>query len=278
LISNVKWHDQGNLASSSAEKDAEVLEIDDFDVDTDQETGSCTSPKGRAVSHSHSASVIDPDSGLRLSNRRPARASAPIKRYAPVEFESNDNKKRISMQHYDECFLCDEGGDLVTCDICPHVYHLDCVGLKALPKGLWRCPWHACSECEKSSTKAEGVLFHCMTCPLTFCFECAPECYTVSNTHWSACAVQKVAFLQKRGMTCPKSYRFFLCDECTADKRATSIAPKPKASPKFPKVAKPKIAAVLGLSSPAISKASDKADSALSRQLQVSPAVFIHRV
>ena len=29
------------------------------------------------------------------------------------------------------------------------VYHLKCLGLNAAPKGCFRCPWHACFECER---------------------------------------------------------------------------------------------------------------------------------
>jgi hypothetical protein len=230
------------MERSSAHTDADIIEIDDFDmtsadgtVDAQISNASHTSATLVIEVHSDSEDSVSPDRSL--SSRRLARASVPTKRYKPVNFESRHNKKQSIMWHFDECFLCDEGGELITCDVCPHVFHLDCVGLKVLPKGFWRCPWHSCSECDKSSSQSEGVLFHCMTCPLTFCFECAPDCYTTANPEWSSCALQKIAVLQNRGMACPKSYRFFQCNECVVDQRKLGTMPKPKAAPALPKVA-----------------------------------------
>jgi SWI/SNF-related matrix-associated actin-dependent regulator of chromatin subfamily A member 5 len=56
-------------------------------------------------------------------------------------------------------------GDLLECTICPRVYHLKCAGLKAVPKGVWYCPWHECAECGRRSSTAGGKLFRCMRCP-----------------------------------------------------------------------------------------------------------------
>jgi len=44
--------------------------------------------------------------------------------------------------HDDECFDCGEGGDLLCCDSCPHVYHMECLSppLENPPQGLWFCP------------------------------------------------------------------------------------------------------------------------------------------
>lgn len=217
-----------------APTDADIIEIDDFDGTVDAQISNASHTSATIGIEFHSESDDAVSTYRSLSSRRLVRASVPTKRYKPVDrhLESRHNKKRYSItRHFDECFLCDEGGELITCDACPHVFHLDCVGLKVLPKGFWRCPWHSCSECDKSSSKSEGVLFHCMTCPLTFCFECAPDCYTTANPEWSTCALQKIAVLQNRGMTCPKSYRFFQCNECVVDQRDLGTMLKPKAAP-----------------------------------------------
>ena len=254
LLSNAtKTLNPKHIERSCAHSDADIIEIDDFNGSVDARISNDSHTSAKLVIEVHSDSEGDVGQDHSLSSRRLARASVPIKRYKPVDrdLESRSSKKRSIMRHYDECFLCDEGGELITCDVCPHVFHLDCVGLKVLPKGFWRCPWHSCSECDKSSSHSEGVLFHCMTCPLTFCFECAPDCYTTANPKWSSCALQKIVVLQNRGMTCPKSYRFFQCNECVVDQRTLGPMPKPKAAPALPKVA-----ATLALPSSATHKAS----------------------
>jgi hypothetical protein len=250
-VTNTPLSDKEKHKLSTEASQAEVLDIDDFDDSRRSDHASAAPaephalpndnevprPRGRPVGTKYAPvhvihvntddeSTSEPDSG----SRRPARAVAPIKRYAPVQIINSNSKKSRVLLHHDECFLCNDGGELVMCDMCPHVYHLDCVGLDSMPKGTWRCPWHCCSECDKSSSKAEGVLFHCMTCPLTYCFECAPDVYTTVTAQWGALAALKVDSLQKRGMTCPKSYRFFICSDCVADEREIMI-PKPKPTP-----------------------------------------------
>ena len=42
--------------------------------------------------------------------------------------------------HDEYCAVCGEGGNLMLCDFCPKVYHKNCVGLKRVPRGQWRCP------------------------------------------------------------------------------------------------------------------------------------------
>ena len=40
----------------------------------------------------------------------------------------------------DYCAMCGQRGLLVACDACSNVYHLECVGLKEVPEGEWKCP------------------------------------------------------------------------------------------------------------------------------------------
>lgn len=48
--------------------------------------------------------------------------------------------------YFFECVVCDIGGNLLCCDICPRTYHLECLDppLKRTPPGKWLCP--ACRE------------------------------------------------------------------------------------------------------------------------------------
>ncbi|MEE6499252.1 hypothetical protein FKM82_003374 [Ascaphus truei] len=44
--------------------------------------------------------------------------------------------------HEDFCSVCRKSGQLLMCDTCSRVYHLDCLEppLKSIPKGMWMCP------------------------------------------------------------------------------------------------------------------------------------------
>ncbi|CAN6199078.1 unnamed protein product [Urochloa humidicola] len=44
--------------------------------------------------------------------------------------------------YFYECVICDLGGNLLCCDSCPRVYHLECLNppLKRPPPGKWQCP------------------------------------------------------------------------------------------------------------------------------------------
>ncbi|KAE8606471.1 hypothetical protein XENTR_v10010748 [Xenopus tropicalis] len=44
--------------------------------------------------------------------------------------------------HEDFCSICRKSGQLLMCDTCSRVYHLDCLEppLKTIPKGMWICP------------------------------------------------------------------------------------------------------------------------------------------
>uniref|UniRef100_T1EGP7 PHD-type domain-containing protein n=1 Tax=Helobdella robusta TaxID=6412 RepID=T1EGP7_HELRO len=51
-------------------------------------------------------------------------------------------------QHEDQCRSCHKLGDLICCELCPSVYHLECVGLTEVPEGDW-----ICSLCTQSHVK-----------------------------------------------------------------------------------------------------------------------------
>ena len=65
------------------------------------------------------------------STRRPSATASSLVSVASEE-DMND----------DSCHACGEGGKLICCDSCPSAWHLKCVGLKRVPKGVW-----CCAEC-----------------------------------------------------------------------------------------------------------------------------------
>uniref|UniRef100_A0A8C9VXT5 PHD finger protein 21A n=1 Tax=Scleropages formosus TaxID=113540 RepID=A0A8C9VXT5_SCLFO len=57
--------------------------------------------------------------------------------------------------HEDFCTVCRRSGQLLMCDTCSRVYHLDCLEppLKAIPRGMWICP-----KCQDQILKKEEAI------------------------------------------------------------------------------------------------------------------------
>ncbi|KAM4617407.1 PHD finger protein 21A isoform 4-T7 [Discoglossus pictus] len=57
--------------------------------------------------------------------------------------------------HEDFCSICRKSGQLLMCDTCSRVYHLDCLEppLKSIPKGMWICP-----KCQDQMLKKEEAI------------------------------------------------------------------------------------------------------------------------
>ncbi|XP_071009288.1 PHD finger protein 21A-like [Oncorhynchus clarkii lewisi] len=57
--------------------------------------------------------------------------------------------------HEDFCTVCRRSGQLLMCDTCSRVYHLDCLDppLKTIPKGMWICP-----KCQEQILKKEDSI------------------------------------------------------------------------------------------------------------------------
>ena len=162
-----------------------------------------------------------------LPRRRNVKA---VQRYEPPELHHNKGKRR-KLRHEDSCFSCDDGGELLECSVCPKVYHptLECAGLvdNKVPKGTWTCPWHACWDCDRKSSQAGGILFHCTDCPLAYCFDCAADKYTTQRTGTTA-HKYIAATLENRGCASTKSYLFFTCDDCDPKRVAREKAEEEK--------------------------------------------------
>ncbi len=52
-------------------------------------------------------------------------------------FQLVDDQRKASEE---VCRLCGHDGELLCCDGCPGAYHLPCLGLSAVPEGMWKCP------------------------------------------------------------------------------------------------------------------------------------------
>ena len=74
-------------------------------------------------------------------------ADAPILeqyRQAPATTTTRTPKKKnlklFEGEHDDDCYICENGGELVCCDFCPKVFHCAChiPALPAIPTGIWK--------------------------------------------------------------------------------------------------------------------------------------------
>eukprot|EP00794_Sanderia_malayensis_P016840 gene16840-18539_t len=76
------------------------------------------------------------------STRR-ATADEPEEASSEEEGEELDDEEaeEIESDHESLCHVCGEDGELICCDQCPKVYHLDChePPIRRLPRGMWIC-------------------------------------------------------------------------------------------------------------------------------------------
>lgn len=59
------------------------------------------------------------------------------------EAEGEEEQSEVeSAESNEHCPVCLEGGEVICCDTCPAVYHLECINppLKKVPRGKWSCP------------------------------------------------------------------------------------------------------------------------------------------
>lgn len=63
-----------------------------------------------------------------------------------MEGDSSDEdvgeEEEETAEHDQFCKVCKSGGNVILCDFCPSVYHLNCLNppLADVPEGDWKCP------------------------------------------------------------------------------------------------------------------------------------------
>ncbi|PKA57397.1 hypothetical protein AXF42_Ash013584 [Apostasia shenzhenica] len=66
----------------------------------------------------------------------------------PKEFQHARLKSNFSDYEADYvCTVCQDGGTLLLCDLCPSAFHPTCIGLEDVPQENWFCPSCRCSIC-----------------------------------------------------------------------------------------------------------------------------------
>ena len=88
-------------------------------------------------------------------------------------------KLHRKLRNDDICFQCRCAGELMQCDDCPRVFHLECLSdLDSIPDGVWRCPWHFCSTCGNNTETVTAPGCYCAHCPTSYC----SNCFTIVNS------------------------------------------------------------------------------------------------
>jgi len=143
-------------------------------------------------------------------------------RRAPRIFEPvawTQSTVRKPKTHEDVCFCCEDGGLLIECSQCPKVYHKECLCYSRVPSGSWACPWHSCIECDRNTSNSGGMQFRCLTCPITYCFDCFPTDLEMKRTVPSPAYVRSY---EKHGFEISKNTIFYKCKYCLTQKHGAS--------------------------------------------------------
>lgn len=98
-----------------------------------------------------------------------------IKGFCEVHIDDDDPND-------DTCGICGDGGDLICCDGCPSVFHLNCLGIKMPPPGDdWHCAYCLCRYCGLISNSGYGetntlssTLLTCSQCENKYHRDCTP--------------------------------------------------------------------------------------------------------
>ncbi|XP_020579575.1 uncharacterized protein LOC110024132 [Phalaenopsis equestris] len=92
----------------------------------------------------------------------------------PDGFQRSRLKNDCSIYESDSiCSVCHDGGSLILCDHCPSSFHLDCVGLEAVPEDKWFCPSCRCHICSSSEFNPDTEKFSDKT--MLYCDQCEHE-------------------------------------------------------------------------------------------------------
>ena len=65
-------------------------------------------------------------------------------------------KKTNGAKHEDNCFFCDDGGELMCCEACTRVVHPECIGFERVPEEDWFCD--ACNKTGVRVTRSRSRL------------------------------------------------------------------------------------------------------------------------
>ncbi|OMO59251.1 hypothetical protein CCACVL1_24968 [Corchorus capsularis] len=131
--------------------------------------------------------MLDDGSGRSLSDchKQVDGSSTNFKKVSKVQINGQYNSSCGSESPDHVCSVCGDGEELIVCQQCPAAFHLKCVGLKQVPKGLWFCPSCCCGICGNG---VEGCCATCRQCDRKFHSICL-KMKTKSSEYWKNCQV-----------------------------------------------------------------------------------------
>lgn len=104
------------------------------------------------------------------------------------------NDRLYNGEHSDECYVCDDGGNLLLCDYCEKSFHLQChvPPLHKAPVGDWKC-----CECRAPEFNKRFKCGECPACTRENCRRCQ---FCRDMTKYGGAGIMKQACIEKR---CP---------------------------------------------------------------------------
>lgn len=66
----------------------------------------------------------------------------------------------------------------IKCAHCPFIFHQSCITShldNSRVSGMFICPHHRCTICNRSTAAAGGLLFRCIACVTSYCEDCLPQ-------------------------------------------------------------------------------------------------------
>ncbi|XP_026879008.2 PHD finger protein 21Aa isoform X1 [Electrophorus electricus] len=111
-----------------------------------------TSPMNPTSCHAAAGVPQQPSAG---SPHPPALPLTPSSHPLPFSPRGSPSSVGDGDIHDDFCMVCRRSGQLLMCDTCSRVYHLDCLApaLRTVPRGMWICP-----SCQDQISKKEEAI------------------------------------------------------------------------------------------------------------------------
>ncbi|KAK9734671.1 hypothetical protein RND81_04G156100 [Saponaria officinalis] len=84
------------------------------------------------------------------------------------------------------CSICNYGGDLMLCDLCPSSFHAACLNSQAIPEGEWFCPSCCCGACAQSRFDDDALC--CNQCERRYHPSCKKDRdMVIAGENWFCC-------------------------------------------------------------------------------------------